>query len=229
MIRIITAAALAALLVSPALGQPFSDNFAGKTLNPGWTVVSPNPASSVGLNGHGSADLNASALNGGSDLFDQTNYNAPVILQSVPGGDNWTISTEVLFSPSNNYQSAGVLLAYQAGGFSSTSQFDRAVEHAYYPDGGGEVVRGPNGGSPIQPYSGGKIYLKVNKTGKQAKGWTYTSYYSPDGHAWTQIGSQTVAMPYTYIGLFSIRQPWDGVTTVNSDALFNYFEYKMGK
>ena len=194
--------------------SPFSDQFNGTTLNPGWTVTSPNPASSVALDGSGHLVITASYQNGGSDLFTGSNYNAPVILQSVDPNANYTITTSLSFNPTNNYQGAGILLATTTSPFTSALQFNRIVERAFYPNGGGSIVEGAGGSNA---YSSGTIYLEVSKVGN-----VYTSAYSSNGINWTTLGSETNTTAYTEIGLFTLRQPWDGVA-LDSVASFDSF------
>ena len=205
-------------------GMPFSDGFSGKNLNQGWTVASRNADSSVALTGKGYLEIKASPLNGGSDLFNSTNYSAPVLLQPVSATSNWTVQTQINFAPTNNYQSAGVLLATQPGGFTAQSQYNRVAETAFYPDGGGNVVRCDNT-TVIVAYNHPTTFYKVVKTGSAAKGWTYNVDYSPDGKTWTFCGTSAAdKTAYGYVGLFAIRQPWDNNTQVYSVADFNYFK-----
>jgi hypothetical protein len=210
-------AALAIVFMSAAsYASPFSDQFSGTTLNPGWTVVTPNPASAVALTGTGDLQIVASPLNGGSDLFPGSNYNAPVILQPINSSLNWTVETEINFDPTNNYQGAGILLATTTSPFTSASQFNRIAERAFYPNGGGNIVEGA-GGSIL--YSGTTTYLQVSKLGD-----LYTTSYSSNGSIWTEIGSEIDSTPYPEIGLFTLRQPWDGDTSLSSTADFNFFD-----
>lgn len=204
---------------SSAFALPFSDQFDGTSLNPGWTVTSPNPASSVALDGAGHLVMTASYLNGGSDLFGGSNLNAPVILQSVDPSLNYTIVTSFSFSPTSNYQGAGILLATTTSPFTSTDQFNRIVERAFYPNGGGSIVEGAGGSTN---YASGTIYLEVSKVGD-----VYTSSYSSDGLTWSLLGSETNDTPYTEIGLFTIRQPWDNAP-IDSVASFNNFDVTSG-
>jgi hypothetical protein len=200
-----------------ALAAPFSDDFINDSgLNPGWTVVSPNPASSVSLIPGTGLQMNASWQNGGSDLFSGSNYNAPVILQSINPSLNFTIETELNFSPQVNYQGAGILLATQLGNFTSSSQFDRIAERSYYPDGGGEIVE--NGNGPHVSYLGTVTYFKLTKDGD-----TYSTWYSANGSSWSLIGSEVNQASYDYIGLFTIMQPWNG-NQINSQADYSFFD-----
>ena len=188
-----------------------ADNFAANSaLNAGWTVVSSNPASSVQIVPGAGLEVTASALNGGSDLFSGTNLNAPVVLRSIDPALNWTIETKLDFSPTDNYQGAGILLATTTSPFTSTDQFNRIAERAFYPNGGGDIVEGAGGSDP---YSSGSIYLEVTKTGD-----IYTTSFSSDGINWTVLGTETDATAYDEIGLFTIRQPWDNNTLVSSQG-----------
>lgn len=197
--------------------KPFSDNFHGRKLNPGWTVESPNPDSSVGLTGHDTLLMRASPKNGGSDLWYTSNYNAPIILQPVSPKLNWTITVKQKFNPTNYFQGAGILLAYQPGNFDSTSQFARISERKDMND--QEVC-----GAVCVPYAGHLTYLRAVK-----KGLTYYSYFSADGKTWTSLGSGTAGTAYTWIGLDSMRQPWDNDLSVYSNAYYYYFDVKVGK
>ena len=196
--------------------EPFSETFKGKTLNPCWTVSSPNPDSSIGLTGK-TLLMHASPLNGGSDLWYSSNYNAPIILQPVPGNLDWTITVKQNFNPTNYFQGAGILLAYQPGGFTSTSQFIRLSERK-------DQNTQEMCGYTCVSYGGQKQYLRVIK-----KGLTYTSEFSTNGKNWTSLGSGTVSNAYTWIGLDSMRQPWDGNDSVYSDAYYYYFKVKVAK
>ena len=76
------------------------------------------------------------------------------------------------------------------------------------------IVEGAGGSNA---YSSGTIYLEVSKVGN-----VYTSAYSSNGINWTTLGSETNTTAYTEIGLFTLRQPWDGVA-LDSVASFDSF------
>ena len=98
-------ALLAAACVLPLAAQaadqakkvkPFSDVFAkDTTLNAKWTLAEPNTASSYRLGKKGLL-LDASAQNGGSDLWPVTNYNASLLLQPLTSTLNWTVKRNSL-------------------------------------------------------------------------------------------------------------------------------------
>jgi hypothetical protein len=203
--------------------RPFSDIFTKDTsLNPRWTVAEPNAGSSIHLGQRGLL-LDASALNGGSDLWPLTNYNASLLLQPLSSSLNWTITTKIAFQVTNNYMGAGLVLTTQTSGFNSGSSFHR-FEYGDNPQPGIESF---TNGSPDPNYiafDGKLVYLQLQKSGT-----TYTYSYSTDGKTWTQVSTVTDATNFTYVGLISIRQPYDGQTGVDSKPEFKYFKVRVTK
>lgn len=208
---------LSALLLLP-LGLcaqvPFSDIFTEATLNPAWTLESPNPDSSYQMTGSG-ISVTASWNDGGSDLYSGTEYYAPRLLQPVNPSLDWVIETEFTFSPGNNYQGAGILLAVTNGVFTNDNQINRIAERAYYPDGGGSVIRADG---TYTGYTSGTCYMRVQKSGTNYAGW-----YSSDGVNWTLNGTSPDTNAWPYFGIFVIRYPWDNAE-VDSTAIFSYFK-----
>ncbi|HTZ70999.1 MAG TPA: hypothetical protein VMB71_10145, partial [Acetobacteraceae bacterium] len=97
----------------PRKARPFSDKFTKDTsLDPRWTLAEPNPGSSYSLGTRGLV-LDASALNGGADLWPLTNYNASLLLQPISSSLNWTVTTKIAFQVTNNYMGAGLVLTTQ--------------------------------------------------------------------------------------------------------------------
>lgn len=216
---------LAALTIGGAPGhaaaqqKPFSDTFTGDTtLDPGWTVAEPNPSSSYAL--HKGLVLDASALNGGSDLWPYTNYNASLLLQPISPNTNFTVTTKVAFQVTNNYMGAGLVLTTQTGGFTNSSSFHR-FEYGDNPEPGLESFTNGNRDPNYVGFTGALVYLRLHK-----KGTTYTYSYSTDGKTYTTISTLTDATPYTYVGLISVRQPYDGQTAVDAKPVFKYFKAK---
>ena len=193
---------------------PFSDTFTAATLNPTWTLESPNPDSSYQMTGNG-ISITASWNDGGSDLYSGSDYNAPRLLQPVDSSLDWIIETGVAFSPTDNYQGAGILLANTNELFVNDNQFARIAERAYYPDGGGDVIR--SDGAYVG-YTSSTCFMRVQKSGTN-----YTGWYSSDGTNWVLTGTGTDTNAWPYIGIFVIRYPWDGAQ-VNSTATFSYFK-----
>lgn len=61
----------------------FFDDFNGSTLSSGWIVINKNSDSNIFLTGTGILRMNASPMNGGSDYYNRSNYNALRILKSL--------------------------------------------------------------------------------------------------------------------------------------------------
>ena len=168
-----------AAMAPVSFAAPFSDSFAGNTLNPGWTVVTANPADSAVLTGANQLQIAASPLNGGSDLYGGSNFNAPVILQSIDPSLDWTIETVVAFNPTSNYQGAGIILGTTTSPFTSYGQFSRVAQREFYPSDGGNAVENEPSSEYIS-FTGTTTWLQVQKIGD-----TYTTYASADGNVWT--------------------------------------------
>jgi hypothetical protein len=64
-------------------------------------VNSPNPDSSQGLTGNG-LQVVASPLNGGSDLWNGLNHDAPIVIQKIPPATDWQITVQFVFDPDEN-------------------------------------------------------------------------------------------------------------------------------
>jgi hypothetical protein len=195
-----------------AMGQPISDDFTNNTYYAGWTLSELNPSSTASLTG-AALDIEASATNGGSDLYSGSNYRASRLLQPVDPALDWIIETKFYFNPQNNYSGAGLLLATTNGAFTGDTNFARMGERAFYPNAGGSVI----GIAGYVPFTSVTNFLRLQKSGTNYYGW-----FSADGVNWTNGGVRTDANSYPYVGLFVIRYPWDGVM-INSSAYFYYF------
>jgi beta-xylosidase-like protein len=202
--------------------KPFSDDFTeDSTLKAGWILNQPNPASSAALGSDGLL-LVASGQNGGSDLWSGTNYRASLLLQPISPSANWTIITHFVFSPTIDFQAAGLVLTMEPGGFTRSSKFHR-FELSYQNRQHGLGIASYTNG-PIDPpfvrYSGNEVYLKLTKVDA-----SYSYYYSAGGDHWTLVSTIIDDSPYSYVGLDSIRQPWHGSPTLESRPTFKSFCY----
>jgi hypothetical protein len=211
-----------AIYLSAQEPRPFSDDFTeDRTLKPGWILSQPNGASSFAIGSDGLL-LEASGQNGGSDLWFGTNYRASLLLQPISPSANWTIITHFAFSPTVDFQAAGLILAMQPGSFTRSSKFHR-FELSYQNRQHGLGIASYTNG-PIDPrfasYNGNEVYLKLTKVDA-----TYKYYYSSAGGNWTLVSTIVDASPYSYVGLDSIRQPWHGNPTLHSRPTFKSFCY----
>jgi len=213
----------APLDLAPKVTRPFSDIFTNdKTLDPRWTVSEPNAGSSHHLVKRG-LELTASPLNGGSDLWLYTNYDASLLLQPISPTLNWTVTTRVAFQVTNSYMGAGLVLTTQTGGFDSSSVFHR-FEYGDNPQPGIEGFINGTRDADYAAFDGKLVYLQLQKSGT-----SYTYSYSTDGKTWTKVETVTDAAAYTYIGLISVRQPYDDQLTVSAKPVFRYFRIAVTK
>jgi hypothetical protein len=208
--------------VSTKEPKPFSDNFTeDSTLKAGWILYEPNPASSFAIGTDGLL-LEASGQNGGSDLWSGTNFRASLLLQPISSSANWTIITHLFFSPTIDFQAAGLVLTMQPGGFTRLSKFHR-FELSYQNRQNGLGIASYTNGPidpPFAPYRGNEVYLMLTKVDA-----TYKYYYSTTGEQWTLVSTIIDMSPYSYVGLDSIRQPWHGSPTLDSRPTFKSFCY----
>jgi len=211
---------LGAVIVSMNLTAQnlFSDTFNGSAMNSGWIVVNANPSSTAQLTGTGELLLHGSALNGGSDLYSLSNYNAPRCFQPVDTANkNWMVETKLRFNPTNDFQGAG-FLALSSSDTANYPAIHRLIERNWaQPDGGNTVRVWLDQQIAHVPYTDTIVYLRCSNSADSLR-----CYYSPDGVNWTFIGGQT-SFPVFYVGLYSIRQAWDGANSVDSYAFFDYF------
>lgn len=205
------------------VAAPFSDNFRTDSgLNAGWTLAEPNAASTYSLGKKGLL-LDASGQNGGSDLWPFTNYDASLLLQPIDAKLNWTITVKVPFQITNNYMGAGIVLTTQTGGFTSSSAFHR-FEYGDNPQPGLESFTNGTRDPAYVAFTGPVAWLRVHKSGT-----TYSYSYSTNGKAYTAISTLSDATAFTYVGLISIRQPYDGQTGVDAKPVFPFFAIKVTK
>jgi Beta xylosidase C-terminal Concanavalin A-like domain len=210
------------LALSGCASGPFSDNFTeDHTLKAGWTLYKPNAASSFSIGPDGLL-LEASGENGGSDLWLGTNFRASLLLQPVSPTANWTVITHFFFSPTVDFQAAGLILTMQPDNFTRFSKFHR-FELSYQNRQNGLGVASYTNG-PIDPqfvpYRGNEVYLKLTKTDA-----TYNYYFSTTGEQWALVSTIIDKSPYSYVGLDSIRQPWHGGPKLDSRPSFQSFCY----
>jgi hypothetical protein len=193
----------------------FSDEFSGTVLNPAWIIINPNPAGLVVLTDSGELLVHASAQNGGSDIYNVTNFNAPQIYQPVDTGNHsWLIETKLRFDCTNDYQGAGFDLHVSPDARDSTAAI-RIIEKQFSPDWMGASVLAVNTNDSV--YTDSIIYLRCSRSTDSLRVW-----YSADSISWNYLGGMPDT-PIYYAGLFAVRQPWDAATNVDSYAYFDYF------
>lgn len=202
--------------------KPFSDNFTeDRRLRTGWILYEPNPASFFAIGSAGLL-LEASGQNGGSDLWFGTNFRASLLLQPISPAANWTVITHFFFSPTVDFQAAGIVLTMEPGGFTRLSKFHR-FELSYQNRQNGLGIASYTNGPidpPFAPYGANEVYLMLTKVDT-----TYKYYYSTTGENWILVSTILDTSPYSYVGLDSIRQPWHGSPALDSRPTFKWFCY----
>ncbi len=193
-----------------------SDDFSSARLDPKYIIINKNQGSSIFLSGTGSLKITASPNNGGSD-YGSHGHDAPRILIPIKG--DMTGEIKMTFSPTRDYQSAGIIACYDDNSDSSTC--DIVSERAFYSQKGGSVVK--SGGISYVSYTSNVTYFKLTKKGMQFAGW-----YSSDGMNWILNSEGTLRKQIKYIGLFAIRYPSDGDMNVYSVAEFDYIKMWPG-
>jgi beta-xylosidase len=139
-----------------------------------------------------------------------------LLLREAPAG-NFEIATLVNFTPTSNYQFAGLLI-YQDD--ETAIQLGRAFCNAtdvcvgngiYFDSIQNEINLGTN--YPTTTLNQSQAYLRL-----RGEGATYTGYYSEDGINWTVIGQHTRNFDSFRIGLIA-AQAGEAETTAD----FDYF------
>ena len=176
----------------------FSDN-----LQPGWTWIRENDAlwSLTSEPGYLRIVLEGASLPRNLLVRDVTS-------------ENFQITTHVLFTPTTNFQGAG-LIVYQDDETRVSlvrGYCDVCVGNGIYFDRieGGRFT-GPNFGIDTQLKD--EAYLRINKDGS-----LFTAYYSEGGANWQTIGQHEIFMTDPKVGLLT-----GGSHVVGAIALFDYF------
>jgi beta-xylosidase len=147
------------------------------------------------------------------DLWFGNNSTKNILLQ-LPASTDYAITTKLTFSPSANYQMAGLIVYADDDNY-----FEVARSYAsgnYF-----RVLKETGGMGTYQNVPdtlGGTVYLKMVKSGT-----SYSGYYSSDGISWTQIGTTYTGITLTNprVGLFA--QHSGTAASINAD--FDYFSY----
>jgi beta-xylosidase len=193
----------------------FRDDFDG-TLANGWSIVREVSThwSLTDVPGSWQVTLQAGGLTASSS--------APrnLLLRQVPN-KNFEIATLVRFTPTSNYQFAGLLI-YQDD--ANAIQLGRAYCDAADVCAGNGIYfdsfkSGENtGGNYATPTSNpSTAYLRLRR-----EGMTYTGYYSEDGNNWTTIGQHNNDLTPVQVGLIA-AQAYESETTAD----FEYFTIEV--
>jgi beta-xylosidase len=204
----IHASASAAVLVP----GPFTwtDNFDGPPLNRRWSWMNEDPAK-----------WSLTALPGFLRIT-TTEQNSNFLVQTTPAGGYW-IETKVLFTPTQNFQFAGLGIYLDDRhslnlhrGFAAPEACPHCVGNAIYFD----VVEGDDFRAFVMtPTAEGVIHLKIVMEGPQ-----YTALASENGTDWTEVGRVVVSFTPTKIGLRAGNSLQAAAAQIPAD--FDYFTLK---
>lgn len=170
-------------------GQPFSGAFQGQ-LDARWRWDNPTGKAHLDWDPQGSLSITAPA---NSDLnLSHKKLNAPRLLQPITG--NFTIQTHLVFHPTRNFQSAGLLL------WQDSTKFMQ-LERAYGKENGllfHENVdnRSTSVGTSDSLTSAQTLDLRVRKEGVHV-----TASWQEHGHAWQTVGATDLTFDRLMVGL----------------------------
>jgi len=198
----------------PSTGANFQDDFAGQ-LAEGWTWLEEDPTKWSLSAVDGSLQILASDAS-----FDGPYIPLNILLRNAPTGD-FEISTALHFTPTSNFQAAGLVI-YQGQG--NVLQLSRAfcdVVNACVGDGvyfDNYENGSANGSNYHTAFHNSVIYLRLVREGN-----TYTGYYSEDGQNWIMTGKHIRDFSKAQIGLIAAQAPTE------IPAVFDYFTMNLLK
>lgn len=195
---------------APTLGEVFRDQFDG-SLGSGWTWVNEVPGDWDLADRPGWLRLVAPPSG------EQTSTIPPNLLLRRPADDTYEITTHLEFSPTSNFQAAGLIVFDNALNY---VQLVRAFCGNCVGDDGVylDTVRNgrlpeSDGGHPVAGRVAG-VYLRMRVEGNQI-----SASYSVDGATWQSAGTTTKALITPRIGI--VAWPNDPAPP---EAYFDFFE-----
>jgi len=204
----------------PAVGRehknPRRDDFNGPLLDPMWEWNEEDPASWSLTDRPGFMRI---LTHPGGPAAEN------LLLTEAPRGD-YTVTTRVLFTPTSNFQFAGLVLAmndetYLAFGRAYCNLDPPACvgNGIYFDCLEGGVGIGSNFATATTSQS--DAYLAVKRVGN-----AYSGFYSEDGTTWTLIGTHTVGpdIDLLVVGISA----WNDIDDLRIPADFDFFQIRTG-
>lgn len=192
----------------PISVESFQDDFTGQ-LADGWTWLEEDPTKWSLSAVDGSLQILASDAS-----FDGPYLPLNILLRDAPSGD-FEISTALHFTPTSNFQAAGLVVFQEQGNVLQLSRAFCDVVNTCVGDGiyFDNFENGSSTGSNYHvAFQGSVIYLRLVREGN-----TYTGYYSEDGQNWVMTGKHTHEFSQARIGLVAAQAPTE------IPAVFEYF------
>lgn len=190
------------------------DDFNNPTLNPNWYWIREDSS-------HWSLQLAPGWLRIVTQEGDNWLNHDPdlknILLQQVPQDcSSFDINTKLVFSPSVDWQSAGLIL------FADDDNYVKLF-YGYHSDYGGRSVRltsevGAIGVETGVAVDAPTVYLKITKTNN-----SYEGYYSLDNILWIKVGAYTNGMTSPAVGLAASN---GGFVYDEADANYDYFSLR---
>ena len=188
--------------------ENFQDDFVGQ-LAEGWTWLAEDPAKWSLSAVDGSLQIIASDAS-----FDGPYLPLNILLRDAPPGD-FEISTALHFTPTSNFQVAGLIVFQDQGNVLQLGRAFCDVVNACVGDGvyfdnfeNGSVT----GSNYHVAFQGSVIYLRLRREGN-----TYTGYYSEDGQNWSITGEHVREISQARVGLIAAQ------ASTEIPAVFDYF------
>ena len=189
-------------------GEGFQDDFVGQ-LAEGWTWLGENPAKWSLSKVPGSLQIMLADAS-----FDGPALPPNILLREPPTGD-FEITTSFRFTPTTNFQFAGLVVFQEHGNVLQLGRAFCDVE-GYCVGDGIYFDNFENGSipatSPRAPFNGEVTYLRLQRIGN-----TYTGYYSDDGENWTLLGEHFRDFSPIRVGLVTAQ------SSTEIPAVFDYF------
>lgn len=141
------------------------------------------------------------------------------VLLKNASGENYAIETKVNFSPTQNFQQAGLVM------YNDNNHFIKLVK-AYVLSGVKLQFMCELAGSMIpiaevDAPAGADIYLKLNKYNYGTNQTHFDAYYSTDGVTWAPVGSTSIALTVLKDGLIAYNGE---VSATGIPAKFDYLD-----
>lgn len=191
--------------------NPYEDHFESADLQPQWSWVRGDPTQwSLTGNPH-----HLTITTRPQDIW-QHNNDAALLLQDIlaSGQDTFTVETSVQFSPTENFQQAGIVIYQNDNNYVRLSfgwmgglkfEFGREENGAF----SSVLLAAPEGSS--------SAFLRIHKSGAD-----YSAACSQNGTDWVLIGSHAaVNIAPEKFGLYAFNAK--DVSTVGIPAVFDYF------
>lgn len=192
----------------PISTESFQDDFTGQ-LAEGWTWLEEDPTK-----------WSLSAVDGSLQIMtSDASFDGPylplnILLRDAPSGD-FEITTALHFTPTRNFQSAGMVIFQDQGDVLQLSRAFCDVVNACVGDGvyfdnfeNGSIT----GSNYHVAFQGSIIYLRLQREGN-----TYTGYYSEDGQNWVMTGQHVRDFSLIKVGLIAAQ------SETEIPAVFEYF------